>query len=115
MKYLLLSLSIFLPVAVSAQGLSTLFENFQGVINSLLVVSAGAALLFFVYALSQVIRKSGSEDAHEELRRIASWGLLALFILVSIWGIISFVRGNLELDGIENLSTMRDVLVTFVV
>lgn len=71
----------------------------QRIINLAIPIAVSLALLYFIYGLAQFILKSGSEDAKEEGRRKMIWGILALFVVVSVWGITGFLA---RIFGVES-------------
>ncbi|MDO8505184.1 MAG: hypothetical protein Q7S48_01215 [bacterium] len=100
--------SLFVPVAVNAQftGAKGLIEAFGGLINPLIAVLVGMALIVFFWGLARFIfRVGGDEKAVDDGKRIMKWGLLALFVMLSVWGIISFFQRELNLptDGSSTL------------
>lgn len=54
-----------------------------------LPIVAGLALLYFLWGIAQFIFKADSDKAREEGRQKMVWGIVALFVLISVWGIIS--------------------------
>lgn len=77
-------------LAESSRPLFTLIGQVHLLIKALLPIAVGLALLFFFWGLAVFILRSGDEKAQEEGRRKMIWGVLALFVIVSIWGIIGF-------------------------
>lgn len=61
------------------------------IINLLLPITVAAALLFFFYGLAKFVLAAGEEDAKDEGKRIMIWGVVALFVMVSVWGLVSFL------------------------
>lgn len=97
MKKLLLAGAVFLlPVVSFAQTAN--FGNVEGSLNNflrlinntLLPIVIGLALLYFFWGLAKFILASGNEDAKETGRRIMLWGIIAFFVMVSVWGIVNF-------------------------
>ena len=91
------------PFATHAQffGLPNLCpappDNFKEVVcvfvNILLLLVpflASLALLAFFWGIVKFIRSAGSESAREDAKNIMFWGIIALFVMVSIWGIVQF-------------------------
>ncbi|MBX4199133.1 hypothetical protein KW800_02595 [Candidatus Parcubacteria bacterium] len=74
-----------------------LVNLFIGIINPLLLLIAGASLLIFFKGLAAFIFKSGDEKALEEGKGLMTWGLVGLFVMVSLWGILSFAYTSLAL------------------
>ncbi len=75
-------------------NLTQLAENVRKLVEILLPIAVTIAVLFFFWGLAEYILASGEESAKEEGRRKMIGGVIALFVIVSIWGIIAFL-GNL--------------------
>ena len=75
------------------------------VISKVLIPMAfGLCLLFFFWGLAKYIGISaGSEEAVKEGKRVMVWGVVALFVVTSIWGIITFIRTELDITNIQNV------------
>jgi hypothetical protein len=119
MKKLIGALFVFaLPILVLGQGpqldnVETFFESISRIINLLLPVVIALALLFFFWGLAKFILAAGDEVDKEKGRNMMIWGIVALFVMVSVWGLIEFVGSALGIDaqgapdGIENLSPIE--------
>jgi hypothetical protein len=66
-------------------------------VNSLTVLLASVALLSFFYGLMRFILNVGNtgEKAVKEGKDLMVWGLVALFVMVSVWGILRFFYSDL--------------------
>jgi hypothetical protein len=115
MKKILSSLTLsLLPAIAFAQSTGTInFSNIRGAINQvgeliniLLPIVVALALLFFFWGLAKFILASGDEDAKDEGKRIMIWGVIALFVMASVWGLVAFV-GNLV--GVDQGQALRQV------
>lgn len=92
----------FLPLAVNAAefaGLKGLIAAVGGIVKDLILLAAGIGLLGFFYGLAIFIFKSGDPKKREESRGMMIWGMIALFVMVSVWGIISFFQAQLGIYG----------------
>ncbi|TAL49574.1 hypothetical protein EPN83_00305 [Patescibacteria group bacterium] len=76
-------------------------------IKKLIPLAFVAALLFFFWGIAKFIFKSGDEKAIEEGKRIIKWGLIALFVIAAIGGIISFLQQDI-LGGSVPISIIQD-------
>ncbi len=79
---------------------------FGGIINQLIYIVAGIALLYFFWGLAKFIFNSGSTDIQEEGKNIMKWGIITLFVMVSLFGILVFMGRALNIpidyrDGIQ--------------
>ena len=60
--------------------------------NILTTVVVGIALLAFFWGLVKYIFAQGSETAKADGTKIMGWGLIALFVMVSVWGLVYFMQ-----------------------
>src|SRR3989344_2127318 len=57
----------------------------------------GLALLAFLWGLAKFVFAQGNESIKVEAKKIMGWGLIALFVMVSVLGIINFAQEALGL------------------
>ena len=104
MKIIPLAL-VFLPAVALAQLTQTegLIRRAGSIVDYLTTLMAGIALLVFFWGLVKFIFAQGSETSKLEAKKIMGWGLVALFVMVSIWGLIYFIGDEL-FPGVTNYS-----------
>jgi Ni,Fe-hydrogenase I cytochrome b subunit len=69
-----------------------LIRALGGLINTSIAIVIALGLLAFFWGLAKFIFKvGGDEKAVDDGKRIMKWGLIALFVMVSVWGIIRFI------------------------
>lgn len=66
-----------------------------GIINPLLYLLVGVALLVFFKGLIAFIAQAGDTKSHKEGRDLMVWGTVALFVMVSLFGILRFFYSDL--------------------
>jgi len=98
-KTALLSLALFaLPFVASAQALQpikNLIVAVGGILNMLIPILIAAALVFFFWGLVKYIR----EPEHAEGRKTMIAGIISLFIMVSVWGLVNLAQNALGVSG----------------
>lgn len=83
---------LLIPQITFAQAtVQNFISSFGNLIDIATPVALGVALLYFVWGLATFIRDSGNPDAKEEGRNKMIWGVVSLFVIVAIWGIIEFI------------------------
>jgi len=104
MKKTLIALSAYaLPALAFAQNsaeltnVQTLLVNVGKVMNLLVPIIFTLALLYFFWGLANYILKAGEEK--EEGKNIMIWGIVALFVMASVWGIINFISSSFGLNN----------------
>lgn len=61
------------------------------ILNPLIVLMFAVALLVFFWGLVEFIAKAGSDDGRDRGKRNMVWGIIGMFIMVSVYGIINLV------------------------
>lgn len=86
------TLSLFgafaLPAMASAQTLGSIIGVLRAILDALIPVLITLALVAFFYGLAKYVFSAGSEEGKADARKIMIAGIVALFIMVSIWGIM---------------------------
>ncbi|MGM0482456.1 MAG: hypothetical protein ACQEP6_01145 [Patescibacteria group bacterium] len=82
-----------MPLIVSAQ---TTFKEFvNGTVKDLLsnfaVFLFAVALLVFLWGMAKFILKADSDTEREKGKQVMIWGLIALFVMLSVWGIVHII------------------------
>ncbi len=93
---IILSLFFFVPFFAHAQiaSIQQLFGSYAlgGIAADLIILTASIALLLFFWGIAKFIRAAGDEKAIAEGRRFMFWSVIALFVMASLVGIISFLQ-----------------------
>jgi len=111
MKKSLLAVGLFLTPALafaasngSLGNLNNIVVSLGKIVGALIPIAFGIAVVAFFWGLARYIFAAGSEESKAEGRRIMIGGIIALFIMASIWGIIYFIRDAL---GVGNDTTIQ--------
>jgi hypothetical protein len=94
--------------APSASACSNI-QNFKGVVDCLIggiltpliSLAMGLALVYFLWGVIKYIRQAGDEKSREEARKVMSFGIIALFVMVSVWGLVRIITETLNLNNQE--------------
>ena len=82
---------------MNLQGILQVFAN---LINLATPIVVALALLYFFWGLAKYILAAGDKEGEKaEGRAIMIWGILALFVMVSVWGIINVIRDTFNLNN----------------
>ncbi len=66
------------------------------IVNPLILLISAMAVVYFLWGLLQMIMNAESEEARATGRRHALYGLIGLFIIVSVFGIIRAIQSTTE-------------------
>jgi len=113
MKKIFFSLVLLTPTLVLAQDLSKLDDfttDTKGLVGNLIGLVFALALLFFLWGLAKYIFAAGDEAAKETGKNIMFWGIIALFIMASVLGIIALLQEIFGVGEVGNLKTLSGSL-----
>lgn len=86
-----------------AQAASTLVELSQtiqkSVFKPLVTLIIAYALLLFVWGVYRYIAHAGDQKAASEGAKLMSYGVIILFVMVSVWALVSLVMDTLGIPG----------------
>ncbi len=72
--------------------LTTATREVGSVVALLLPFVTAVALLLFFWGLAVFIFSAGDDEGRRKGRQRMIWGIIALFVIVSVWGIVQIVR-----------------------
>jgi hypothetical protein len=99
-KIVLLTLgSLALPMVTFAQELTTfttLVNQFGKIVDLLIPIVFTLGLLFFFWGLVKYIM--GDAHDQEQAKKTMLWGIIALFVMSAVWGLVAFVGKTFGVD-----------------
>ena len=95
--YALIIFSVVTPIISFAalDGVRALLISFGGLLRIILGVLMGLALVFFFWGVAQFILHAGEATTREDGKKKMLWGIIALFIMLSILGILRFISATI--------------------
>ena len=109
LKYSPLVLS-FLPLTASAATtVVQLIEDFRFLINLIIGLLFGIALLVFVWGVVRFIASAGDEKARTEGKNFMTWGIIGLVIMASVWGLTGAIISYFKIGGMDSTITIPRV------
>ena len=93
-----------------SDGIGGLAQSIIDFINQTLVPLVFAlALIVFIWGLFQSFILGGTDpEAREKGKGLMLWGIVAFFVMVSVWGLVNILTGSLNLDGSVTLPEVQD-------
>jgi hypothetical protein len=73
-------------------NLKSLIEEVVNLIDIIVPILGGIALLLVMVSLVRYIYKAGDAGGLAAERKAIAWGLLALFVIFSLWGILRLFK-----------------------
>jgi ABC-type Fe3+ transport system permease subunit len=80
----------------SGSTVSSLISNIKEILNSLIPLIIGAAVVVFLYGVLVFIIKTsaGNADGRKEGINFMIFGIIGIAVMVSIWGLVAFVTNT---------------------
>jgi hypothetical protein len=100
------------PVLASAQQLGnieTLLRSIGRLIDIALPIVVALGLLAFFYGLAKFIFNADNDEARKSARAIMIWGIVALFVMVSVWGLVRFIGSAFGIQQGQSSGTVPSV------
>jgi len=93
-----------MPAVALAQGgnLLGLLGLIEQIVSRAIPILVGLALIYFIWGLIRYVI-GGSEEERENGKKMMWWGIVALFVIVSIWGIVAYIANIL---GVTQTTTV---------
>lgn len=79
--------------------LTQIIKNFTEVGVELIPFVGSLAFLAFVWGVVRFIKSTGSESDMKKTKALLVWGVVGMFVLATVWGIISFAQGEFGFGG----------------
>ena len=95
-KYIPATIISALPFIAFAQTLDNVFITIQNLLNLVIPILITLAVVLFFWGLAKYIWSEGEDK--EGGKNIMIWGLVALFIMVSVWGILSLFGNTFNIQ-----------------
>jgi hypothetical protein len=108
-KNIVLILTVLFPgfaFAADTTPLSTLVANMGGIINQLIPIFSTIVVLAFFYGLIKYVLSAGDDDASKKAKSYMIRGIIGMFVLATIWGIVGFLQQTI---GNKNAPTIVNV------
>ncbi len=94
-----------LPLVAAAQvggNLLSILNLVQTIVSRLIPILVAVALIYFIVGLIRFVIAAEGE-ARDDGKKMMWWGIVALFVIVSIWGIVTYIA---DILGVSRTTTV---------
>ena len=92
--------ALLLPALASAATLRDTLVLISTFLNGVIGLFITLAIVVFFWGLIKYLWSMDKETAHESLK-IMFWGIITIFVMVSIWGIIRLLQNTLGVTSTD--------------
>ncbi|HVU06374.1 MAG TPA: pilin [Candidatus Paceibacterota bacterium] len=96
------ALSAALPFSAAAAPITDIWSIFrfvQSLLNTILPLIIAAAVVWFVWSMFQLFLAGDAEEKKEKAKTNIIYGVVAIFVMVSIWGLVNILVNTFGLSN----------------
>ncbi|KKS70584.1 MAG: hypothetical protein UV43_C0058G0003 [Parcubacteria group bacterium GW2011_GWF2_42_7] len=87
------------PVLILAQGIEEdVITPLRKIVDLLVPLLMVAAFVVFLWGIIKFITSGGDEEKKKSGKGLIIYGLIGLFVMVAVWGIVKLVAGTFRLQ-----------------
>src|SRR3990167_5413191 len=94
LKFILAGAAGALPFVAFAQNIADLILQINGIINVIIPFIVGLAVLVIIWGIFGYITGAGDEEKRGEAKQYIIWGIIGLFVMTAIWGLVSILENT---------------------
>ncbi len=105
MKKFVISASAYLLPVVAFAGDANVDTSVYGiinqvnkVINAIIPFLVGLAVLVIIWGVFNYISGAGDEEKRAQAKQFIIWGVVGVFIMLSVWGLVGILTNTVILD-----------------
>lgn len=98
-KLSIVSASLFPLLAFAQQDLDGIIDLIDRILGAIVPIVLTLALIYFMWGLVQYITSAGDETKRKDGKWMMLWGIIALFVMVSVWGLVSTLGNIVGVDA----------------
>ncbi len=83
---------------VGIGGLLGLLNQANDLINRLIPFVIALTVLIFLWGVFKFVISGGDSEKRKEAQGYMIWGIIALFVMVSVWGLVNILVRSFNLD-----------------
>lgn len=112
-KFGIIAASFALPFVASAQitDVFSIFGFINKILNTALPLIIAGAVVYFIYGIATYVM-SGSDDAKDAAKDRIIYGIIGLFVMISVWGLVNILVNTFGLDNTNRAQNVNQQLPT---
>lgn len=84
-------------------GISQLVSSIGGIVAKIIPLMFAIAIVYFFWGLVQFLRGAGDPKMHDAGKAHMIYGVIAIAVMVSIYGLVAWLQTNLGVTTVTNL------------
>ncbi len=98
---------VAIPVLAAPKDFKAVIDEIiiGGLLKPLVPLLVGLAVVVFIYGVLTLILSEGGEKK-EDGKKYMFWGIIGIFVMVSVWGLVAIVQSTFNLENKPQLIQM---------
>ncbi len=84
------------PAAQDLQDIGDFYNRINSIINLTIPFLVGIAVLVIIWGIFNYIAGAGDEEKRATAKQFVIWGVIGVFIMLSIWGLVSILVNTFD-------------------
>lgn len=102
-KYILMAMALA-PSLAFARSISDIISGtIRPIIDIVVPLLIAVAVVIFLYGVVRYMTSGSDDEKRKEARSVMLYGIIGLFVMVSIWGLVSILSDTLGLNTSVNI------------
>ena len=99
-KYTLVGLVLLaLPFLANAQpSIQSMLQAVGSILSSLVSLALGLAVVLFLFGVLKYVNAGVDEGSRAYARQLMIWGIVALFVMVSVTGLVALLSSTTQIN-----------------
>lgn len=89
----------FAPFLALAATATDVIDTIKNVLNAVVPLLIGVAVVVFLYGVIKYITAGGDPEKRTEARNVMIYGIIGLFVMVAVWGLVAILTSTFGLGG----------------
>ena len=89
------------PLLASAAGVLDSINAVNRILSAIVPLLITVALIVFIWGLIQYILKLGDEESRKQGVQLMLWGVIAIFVMSSVWGLVALLQNTFSVQRNE--------------
>ena len=104
---IILGITPYVAVSQGGGNVNTILDTLESFILALIPLAISFGLIFFFWGLALSVLKAGDSAERAKGRNLMVWGLIALFVMFSVWGLVAILQDSAGVDNLNRPETIR--------
>jgi hypothetical protein len=87
------------PQSSDIKTLGDVINLFVEIGLALIPFMGAVAFVTFLFGVAKFIKTAGNEKEIKDSKKLLIWGVIGMFVMATIWGIITFLKGEFNFPG----------------